>query len=203
MGCNQIENKKRQEPQGGGAQIPKSKGGNPNPAQNKVEEVDHHEENKQVKASITLERKEPELVKISIPVNSNKKWEKSFPKDSKINDIVEDFKKENKEDFCVENDIQWKINESPMNLEAKLESMIPKDDNNVNLNIEYEIFGLKNIPSEINRNVDLVAMENINDQTLLRKNSVVNKKSQTLSILTQSVNIKVFSTIFRGSCYYR
>ena len=157
MGCNQIENKKRQEPQGGGDQISKSKGGNPNPAQNKVEEVERHEEHKQVKASITLERKEPELVKISIPVNSNKKWEKSYPKDSKINDIVADFKKENKEDFCVENDIQWKINESPMNLEAKLESMIPKDDNNVNLNIEYEIFGLKNIPSEINRNVDLVA----------------------------------------------
>ena len=139
MGCSHVESKKPQHQTAAQKdnQPTKSKATN----QPRREEPKQEENNK---ATVNLEVKEPELVKISIPVNGGKKWEKSFSKGSVIKDIVDEYKKDNQAEFNGNNDIVWKLNQNPMNLDAKLESVIPKDNSNVDLNIEYEIIGLPN-----------------------------------------------------------
>ena len=146
MGCSHVESKKPQHQTGAQKdnQPVKSKATN----QSKREEPKQDDQPENNKATVSLEMKEPEFVKISIPVNGGKKWEKSFPKGTVIKDIVDDYKKDNQAEFYGNNDIVWKLNQNPMNLDAKLESVIPKDNSNVDLNIEYDIIGLPNLANE-------------------------------------------------------
>ena len=146
MGCSHVESKKPQHQTGAQKdnQPVKSKATH----QPKREEPKQDAQPENNKATVSLQVKEPEFVKISIPVSGGKKWEKSFSKGSVIKDIVDEYKKDNQAEFYGNNDIVWKLNQNPMNLDAKLESVIPKDNSNVVLNIEYDIIGLPNLANE-------------------------------------------------------
>ena len=165
MGCTQVESKKpmrtsqtvtvtqKAEP----VNPIKSKGANPSAKREEPNSIEAKEDPKQEKKpTVNIDVKEPEMVKISIPVTNNKKWEKDFPRDSLIKDIVEQYKKDMSADFTGDNEIVWKCNDSPMNLDAKLETLIPKDSQKIDLNIQYDIKGLPVIQSQIEDEVDRV-----------------------------------------------
>ena len=166
MGCTQVESKKPMRAsqtvtvtqKAESANPIKSKGANPSAKREEPKPIEVKEESKPVqKPTFNLDVNEPEMVKISIPVTNNKKWERDFPRDSLIKDIVEQYKKDMSGDFTGDNEIVWKCNDSPMNLDDKLDTLIPKDSQKIDLNIQYDIKGLPSVQSQIEDEVDRVA----------------------------------------------
>lgn len=173
MGCSQIEGKRQIQ----NATRPERSRG-PNPSSKKDEEPRQNTLTGQ--ATVQIEVKEPEMIKISIPVNKNKKWEKNFTKGSLIKDIVEQYKKENVNEFPVDNDIVWKCNNSKMDVNEKVDKFIPNNNNNCNMNIEYEIFGLPNFTSDVVENDDLIAKPFANPFEIF----VFDKKDRMINTIT-------------------
>ena len=135
-----------------------------------------------------------ENIKIAIPLKDNSKWESSYPKETKIQTIIDDFKAQNpslSNTFEPNQQILWKYNHKELNLETPLETIIKEaigdnptnEDNKIAiLDISYEIIN-NNEPSapiakekeEINNNnvdsnsnnnkVDEVQQTNTNNDT--------------------------------------
>ena len=99
-----------------------------------------------------------ENVKIAIPLNENSKWENSYPKETKIQTIIDDFKTKNpslSNIFEPNHQVLWKCNHKEINLETTLEAIIQdaigdnptnEDKKIVILDISYEIIN-NNEPS--------------------------------------------------------
>lgn len=173
MGCSQIEGKRQIQ----NASKPERTRG-PNSSSQKGEEPRQNTLTGQ--ATVQIEVKEPEMIKISIPVNQNKKWEKNFAKGSLIKDIVEEYKKENMNDFPVDNDIVWKCNNNKIDVNEKVDKFLPDNDNNCDMNIEYEIFGLPNFTSDVIVNDDLIAKPFASPFEIF----VFNKKERLINTIT-------------------
>ena len=92
-----------------------------------------------------------ENIKIAIPLKDNSKWESSYPKETKIQTIIDDFKAQNpslSNIFEPNQQIIWKYNHKELNLETPLVTIIKEaiannptnEDNKIAiLDISYEI----------------------------------------------------------------
>lgn len=97
-----------------------------------------------------------ENIKIAIPLKDNSKWESSYPKETKIQTIIDDFKAQNpslSNMFEPNQQIIWKYNHKELNLEAPLDTIIKEaiadnptnEDNKIAiLDISYEIINNNN-----------------------------------------------------------
>jgi hypothetical protein len=77
-------------------------------------------------------------VLIVVPLEDGSKWIKEYDKDEQISQIVDDFKNENNMNLPNNIILDWKFNDEPLDLEAKIQTLIPKIHPTVFLNLDIE-----------------------------------------------------------------
>ncbi len=107
-------------------------------------------------SSIELENSNGKVL-IVVPLEDGKRWIKEYDKDIQINQIVEDFKNEKKMELPNNINLDWKCNNNPLDLDAKIETLISKVHPTVflNLDIEQKSLELINENEEDENNFDL------------------------------------------------
>ena len=107
-------------------------------------------------SSIELENSNGKVL-IVVPLEDGKRWIKEYEKDIQINQIVEDFKNEKKMELPNNINLDWKCNNNPLDLDAKIETLISKVHPTVflNLDIEQKSLELINENEEDENNFDL------------------------------------------------
>ena len=107
-------------------------------------------------SSIEVENSNGKVL-IVVPLEDGKRWIKEYEKDIQINQIVEDFKNEKKMELPNNINLDWKCNNNPLDLDAKIETLISKVHPTVflNLDIEQKSLELINENEEDENNFDL------------------------------------------------
>ena len=127
-----------------------------------------------------------ENIKIAIPLKDNSKWESSYPKETKIQTIIVDFKAQNpslSNIFEPNQQIIWKYNHKELNLETPLDTIIKEAIANNPTNEDNKI-AILDISYEIINNVEPSApiakeKEEINDNN--NNNNIDNNNSNSNS----------------------
>ena len=125
-----------------------------------------------------------ENIKIAIPLKDNSKWESSYPKETKIQTIIVDFKAQNpslSNIFEPNQQIIWKYNHKELNLETPLDTIIKEAIANNPTNEDNKI-AILDISYEIINNVEPSApiakeKEEINDNN--NNNNIDNNNSNS------------------------
>jgi hypothetical protein len=81
-------------------------------------------------------------VLIIVPMTDGSQWVREYDKGDPIQYIVEDFKDEKGVEIPEDSNLDWKFNENPLDFNAKIESLVPKLQPTVFLDLEIEHKGL-------------------------------------------------------------
>ena len=98
-------------------------------------------------SSIEVENSNGKVL-IVVPLEDGKRWIKEYDKDVEINQIVEDFINEKKMELPNNINLDWKCNNQPLDLDAKIETLISKVHPTVFLNLDIEQKSLELLKEE-------------------------------------------------------
>ena len=85
---------------------------------------------------------EPEQVLIVVPMDDGTNWVREYDKGEPLQYIVDDFKEDKGENLPENTKLDWKFNEDPLDLNAKIESLVPQLQPTVFLDLEIKQKGL-------------------------------------------------------------
>ena len=88
-------------------------------------------------SSVELENANGKVL-VVVPLEDGQRWIKEYDKDAPIRQVVEDFREEKKMELPNNINLDWRCNNSPLDLDAKVETLIPKRHPTVFLNLDIE-----------------------------------------------------------------
>ena len=94
-------------------------------------------------------------VKIDVPLENGKKWEKIYSKDDKIQSIIDDFKNENGYHIPKKYTMKWSHFNKPLNYNDKIETLLDPNPPTVILGLNLEEKGL-DLPENYSDNTTIV-----------------------------------------------
>ena len=94
-------------------------------------------------------------VKIDVPLDNGKKWEKVYSKDDKIQSIIDDFKNENGYQIPKKYTMKWSHFNKPLNYNDKIETLLDPNPPTVILGLNLEEKGLE-LPDNYIDNTEII-----------------------------------------------